>query len=505
MHTTTMTIQKKLYLTLGLLTCLAIGSSITSVVILGNLSDTTQALGRVSAHKLAIAGKMNGTSSDLRLLQRGILLRARKFGPDAVDAYKKSYAADETELRSELAELRTLKPGAKSAPLLDGMESDLEASRPLYQKFLTQIAASDFDGAFDTSSKEVGPTLQKIDDAGTKVMGVEEEHTTLVADDALLQVNHARWIMAAFVLLCIVIGGAVVFVIRALAEQLRQVAGKLSEGSQQVSSAATEVSSSSQTLAQDTSEQAAMIEETSASTEQINSMAKRNAQSANNALALVGEAAEHAALSNQAVADSVLAMDAIGVSNSKITKTLVVIDKIAFQTNILALNAAVEAARAGESGMGFAVVAEEVRNLAQRCAVAAQEISVLIEESLQNSNAGREKIGSLVESGQKVSDVFSRLKVFVEQVGLGSQEQDTGINQISRAIQRIEAGTQKNAANAEESAAASEELYAQSDALREVATELSVLVGAEEIRDAVSASHTRLSPRGGRSFVPARS
>jgi len=170
-------------------------------------------------------------------------------------------------------------------------------------------------------------------------------------------------------------------------------------------------------------------------------------------------------------------MDAIADSSNKIARTLQVIDKIAFQTNILALNAAVEAARAGEAGTGFAVVAEEVRNLARRCASASEEISALIELSQSNSDSGRAKISSLVDSGQTVNQAFSNMKVLVDEISMSSAEQGRGIVQIGTAIQRMEQGTQRSAAHAEESAAAAEQLNAQSAQLRDVATELTRMVG----------------------------
>jgi uncharacterized coiled-coil DUF342 family protein len=268
------------------------------------------------------------------------------------------------------------------------------------------------------------------------------------------------------------------FTVTQINSSLRSVTDNLRDGSDQVASAATQVSSSSQTLARDALQQAAMIEETSASATEIDSTASRNAVSAGTATELVIEAVKSTEATNRHVAECVAAMNAIGESSNKIAKTLQVIDKIAFQTNILALNAAVEAARAGEAGMGFAVVAEEVRNLAQRCAAASDEISALIEQSQGNSDAGRTKIGLLADSGRKVSSVFAQMKTLVEQIVGSSREQHLAISQIGKAIHKMEQATQNSAATAEESAAAAEQLNAQSHGLRELAGELSLMVGA---------------------------
>jgi len=219
---------------------------------------------------------------------------------------------------------------------------------------------------------------------------------------------------------------------------------------------------------------------------------------------VANEAVESTEASSRAVTECVLAMDAIGESSNKIAKTLQVIDKIAFQTNILALNAAVEAARAGEAGMGFAVVAEEVRNLAQRCAAASEEISLLIEQSLGNSDAGRLKMTTLVDSGAKVTSVFASLKVLVEEISLSGEEQGRGIEQIGRAIQKMEQGTQKSAANAEEGAAAAEELNAQSEQLREVAASLGAMVGLATSTDSQRMSRPSNSHKPHRASVKQR-
>jgi methyl-accepting chemotaxis protein/methyl-accepting chemotaxis protein-1 (serine sensor receptor) len=171
---------------------------------------------------------------------------------------------------------------------------------------------------------------------------------------------------------------------------------------------------------------------------------------------------------NQSLAEMVGAMDGINASSQKISKIIKVIDEIAFQTNILALNAAVEAARAGEAGMGFAVVADEVRNLAQRCAQAAKDTADLIEESIQRSDGGRIKVDQVAVAIREITAESAKIKVLVDEINLGSIEQSSGIDQISRAITQMEQVTQGSAANAEQSAAAAQQLNAQAEHMTDV-------------------------------------
>jgi methyl-accepting chemotaxis protein/methyl-accepting chemotaxis protein-1 (serine sensor receptor) len=172
-------------------------------------------------------------------------------------------------------------------------------------------------------------------------------------------------------------------------------------------------------------------------------------------------------------------MREIDASSNKIARIIKVIDEIAFQTNILALNAAVEAARAGEAGLGFAVVADEVRNLAQRCAQAAKDTAGLIEESIATSHEGNARLDRMAGSVRSLLESSSKVKVLVDEVNQGSQEQARGMDQISRAVVQMEQLTQKTAASAEESASAGAELNGHAETLRNLVHQMREMVGSD--------------------------
>ena len=207
-------------------------------------------------------------------------------------------------------------------------------------------------------------------------------------------------------------------------------------------------------MPQGASEQAASLEETSASTEEIASITRKNADHALQVAGLMQQSEQGASEVNQTLDRMVEKMKEIDASSNKIARIIKVIDEIAFQTNILALNAAVEAARAGEAGLGFAVVADEVRNLAQRCAQAARDTALLIEDSIATSRDGNERLDQMAGAVRAMTENSLRVKSLVDEVNLGSQEQARGMEQISRAVLQMEKVTQQTAAGAEQSAAA---------------------------------------------------
>jgi len=270
---------------------------------------------------------------------------------------------------------------------------------------------------------------------------------------------------------------AAIFVVWGINRTLIAAIGELGEGAEQVAAAAGQVSSSSQSLAQGSSEQAASLEETSAASEQINAMARKNSENFSAAANLVSRSQQKVAETNHSLEQMVHAMSEIKTSSDKISKIIKVIDEIAFQTNILALNAAVEAARAGEAGMGFAVVADEVRGLAQRCAQAAKDTAALIEESIAKSNDGKAKVDQVNTAIQAITEESSKVKLLVDEVSVGSQEQTRGLDEVAKAVVQMQQVTQQAAANAEEGAAAAEELNSQSESLKGVVGRLTAMMG----------------------------
>lgn len=274
-------------------------------------------------------------------------------------------------------------------------------------------------------------------------------------------------------------------IVRTITKPLNRVIKGLSDNSDQVANSAGQVNAISHEQAEGASVQAAAIEETSSSLEQLSSMTRMNSENANETNRLVIQTSNIVDEVNTSVLDLTESMQKISQSSRQTQKIIKTIDEIAFQTNLLALNAAVEAARAGEAGAGFAVVADEVRNLAMRAAEAAKNTAALIEESVKQIADGSRFAAKTNENFKQVAHSSKQVAELMGEIATASTEQSHGIEELNKAVAEMDKVVQKNASNAQDSAMASEDMTNQAEEMRSYVRELLTLVGGNN--DAVGA------------------
>ena len=247
---------------------------------------------------------------------------------------------------------------------------------------------------------------------------------------------------------------------------LKNVVAQAVEASNIVSEAAGQVSQGSSDLSGRVQEQAAALEQTSSTMNEMAIAVQTNTANAHKVAELTRQVKNQSTDGVAVMQQTINAMQSIRESSSKIADIVTLIDSIAFQTNLLALNAAVEAARAGEHGRGFAVVASEVRALAGKSADAAKDIKSLIEDSVNRIHAGTQLADKSGEMLNGITASIEQVAGMIEHIADASKEQTIGINQVHKAIADIDKVTQENAALVEETTAAAESLSIEANNLR---------------------------------------
>jgi aerotaxis receptor len=248
---------------------------------------------------------------------------------------------------------------------------------------------------------------------------------------------------------------------------LQSLVDDVSEQVAGVANSSRELSHGNADLSQRTEHTSSSLQRTAAAVLETAQSLEQNAGSAQQVSTLSNEASDMAREGCDVVIEVILIMTSIQEASEKIADIIGIIDDIAFQTNILALNAAVEAARAGEQGRSFAVVAGEVRTLAERSTEAAREIKSLINDSAERIEKGSDLASNAGVSMEDIRERFNKVSELIEGISAAVIEQSSAVGQVSDAINELDDMTSRNTELVAESSASSNSLLARASRLSE--------------------------------------
>jgi methyl-accepting chemotaxis protein len=349
---------------------------------------------------------------------------------------------------------------------------------------LTQQAAAQADAQAQQAQRGSAVTGAVYAEAGARAQAASAAFWRAAVGelDVLLQARvnglNSKLYTSLLITLFALVGSSalVLLIVRSITGPLNRVNAALSNGASMVGSASSEIAELANGLANGAQTHVRSLERTSGTVSGIANLAAENAARSRDAHETMLGLGKQVNQSQQMLDEIVRSMGTLKESSDAISRIIQTIDGVALQTNLLALNAAVEAARAGEAGAGFAVVAEEVRTLAQRSAEAARETDTLINESRTRATESVDAVARMVSAVSSVVDQLDRLTSLVDAISKASDDQAAGVREVVEHISQMERGVQDTSATAEHSAAASEELSEQANSTRALVADLHVAI-----------------------------
>ena len=446
-----------------------------------NLKNNILELGNNNVPRLQALSQINYANQEIISVNKALLIAKLDLTSRQMQYDKLNQAFQNIETASKSYESLSINSTKEAKDLWNGFSKYLKGFRN-NEEFFIQIAkqydqnptADNYDQLFSQSyllsENLIELTLVKLsqidNDLITQTIKSSNSHAIFVSIITMVGI---------LVGVCLALIMGITWSI-SITKPMNTAVQQLRQGVEQVTATSIQLTDASKQLSMETSEQASSIEETSATMEESASMLQQNSLNIKQVTQLAEETKLAVENTDHKMQGMMGSMIEFKKSSDQIAKIIKVIDDIAFQTNILALNAAIEAARAGEAGMGFAVVAEEVRNLAGRSAQAAKDTTAIIEANIGLSNKGVAETGNVKEALEEITIQANKVSQLMAEIAAASMEQTQGITQVNIAIAAIETVTQHNAANAEQTAAASEELSIHAQKMQTIVREISSLI-----------------------------
>ena len=471
----------------GLLGCL----SILAVVLMGRLAGTLDRTVNLTARKIEAASDIRGgfeqMNSTMRATHLNYVIRELEKGREAgcgachdagmLARAREGFESASRALNQRIGEFGRLAESDSERSAVEALRTAAGGWAEYFRQYLERADAGRFSEAHEILTGRVSPLLAGVE-KGTRELDERQQDTLAAANrDAAAQIAGGRWALFGMVGVGLAVSAGGFWVLGRMKRTLHLATSELLATSAQVAAGSAEICSASQCVAQGAAEQSASLRETANFGEEIETLARSNADGTRETASLAERIGEDIENVNQALGRMVHTVNGIQSSSQEVAKITKVIEGIAFQTNILALNAAVEAARAGQAGLGFAVVADEVRGLAQRCSTAAHETASWIERSMESNTSGRAEVEHVAAAVHAVTAHTARAQELIREMERGNQAQAEQTRQIAGAIAQMDQATRQSAAAAEQTAAAGEHLRTQSRDMKEMVARVVAITG----------------------------
>ncbi len=494
-----MSYRAKLTLGVAGLTLMTLALAAAAWLSIRNLSARLETTSGAAAKQLELAGELKSgferMSSDARGAQVALVIGMLEKGSskegqcsachslEMVDQHRRHAETAAGGLEARLNRLEPLVAAGESRRAVGEMRRLLAEWRGGFAEYMNLAVVPDsYEKAHSIIEERVHPAIVAAQSSAEKVTAAAGATMAASRKSGIESAAFSAWLLAAVSFLAGLGCLAVFLLIRRMSGRLARVVETMGSVAMSVVQSTRKLTASSQNLSQCALSQESAFAATSRESDAVLAAARSNHNGATQAAEAVQSAGERAEGAAAVLEEAVSAMGLVKQSSQQIQSVIALIDSIAFQTNLLALNASVEAARAGESGLGFAVVAQEVRSLAQRCAEAAKDTGGMIEQLLTRSRVGLERLERAAAALEAIREQSRSAHALMNTVYGGCRGQTEGLARLNQALMGAGDATREAARVADESAAEAEELTQASESLEECVSTLTRMMGATEGR-----------------------